>query len=144
MREEAKFVKQKLDDISKNGIKGEFCYLMSIQTLKSWKEHVDFENILKENKQPDIKLTKKPEKINEDLIVTDKDYLQFPDKDSICAAICKPDLAQEKDYICIDQELWDHFEKKYGGTPIKRRFIIENGKIVLQNDTEIVRHTNLL
>lgn len=123
----------------KNMPKEGICYLFSTAALKNWKEYVDYDNMIKNSKVINLKHQKKPEKINEDLINMDKDNLPYPDKDQPCSIILKDGIIKDKDFILVGQELWEYFEKKYTGTPIKRNFAkVGQNDIIFTNELRIV------
>jgi ubiquitin carboxyl-terminal hydrolase 4/11/15 len=109
-----------------------------MSAFNNWKEYVDHDNLAKDNskdfKSIILKLHKKPEKINEDLLRVDKELLFYPDKDHPCSIYLKKDLERDRDYMIVSQEIWEYFEKKYGGTPIKRNFISNSSKQITLTD----------
>ena len=115
-----------------------YYYLFSCKALKEWKEFIDYQNIMA-NKKPNIYISRKPQKVNEDLISDDKGYLPYPEKFHPCSIVCKPDLEEGKDYILLNQDLWDFFQLKYSSTEIKRKGIVnEKGQAELVKDMHTV------
>ena len=115
-----------------------FYYLLSTRAINSWKEFLDYPNIVAD-KKPNISLSRKPQKVNEDLKSIDKIYLDYPEKQHPCAVICKPDVVDKKDYIIVNHELWKFFNKKYPGIEIKRKGAVsETGQVTLVKDMHVV------
>ncbi len=109
-----KFYNEKSDQFWKNLPEQGTCYLFSSLSFNNWKEYIDHENQSKDAKTINLKLHKKPENINQELIKADKDLLIFPDKEHPCTVYLKSDLLKDRDYIIVSQEIWEYFEKKYG------------------------------
>jgi len=123
-----------------------YYYFLSNKALKEWKEYLDYPNIIAE-KKPNISISRKPAKVNEDLVSVDKLYLQYQEKQNPCAIVLKPDLVEGQDYILVDKSVWEYFSSKFPGTEIRRKGIVEvegegeniKKKIVLVKDMHVVR-----
>ncbi len=113
-------------------------YLLSNKVLRDWKEYLDYASIIAE-KKPLIRMSCKPSKVNEDLIMSEKLYLQYLEKGHPCSVILKPDLLEGKDYIIVNSDVWNFFSGKYFGIEVKRKGKVnENGKVVLVPDMHVV------
>lgn len=115
-----------------------YYYLLSCKALRDWKEYLDYSNIIAD-KKPNIHISCKPQKVNEDLLSADKLYLPFPEKTHPCGVVLKPDLVEAQDYIIVNQSVWSFFSGKYKGTEIKRKGIVnESGQVTLIPEMYVV------
>jgi len=115
-----------------------YYYLLSCKAMKDWKEYLDYSNIIAD-KKPTIHISCKPQKVNEDLLSAEKIYLPYPEKEHPCGVVLKPDLVEGQDYMIINESVWNFFSKKYPGTEVKRKGIVdENGKITLVPEMHVV------
>ena len=141
--EQVKQFEEKMDDFKKNpeSVDGNY-YLLSNKALKEWKEYLDYPNIIAE-KRPNISISRKPAKVNEDLVSTDKLFLQYPEKQQTCAVVLKPNLVDGQDYVIVNKNVWDYFSSKYPGTEIKRKGTVniideKTKQVVLVKDMNVV------
>lgn len=121
-----------------------YYYLLSNKAMKEWKEYLDYANITAD-KKPYISISRKPNKVNEDMVLEDKSFLQYPDKTHPCGVVIKPDLEKDKDFIIVNEDVWIFFKGKYGGLDIMRKGAVdEQGNITLVKTMHVVYYNFLL
>lgn len=101
---------------------GEVGYVISQSWLEEWKKIIYYEAFSR-GYMPnfDDEKTKDIPQISNDLLLKDKNsFMTDPDESSYLNFILKSNLKMNVDYKVVDEETWNFFYTKYGGTEIKR------------------------
>ena len=101
---------------------GEVGYAISIDRIEEWKRIVYFEQFNRGYiPNYDDERPKDIPPISNDSLLKDKNtFFTDPDESSYLNLIIKANLKMNVDYKIVDEEVWNFFHTKYGGTEIKR------------------------
>jgi hypothetical protein len=103
---------------------GDVGYLLSIKWLEHWKKVVYYDFFFR-----NIKAEFDPEREthvgeidNDSLLRPQSEFLTDVDQDSYYNFILKKDMKLNYDYKPVEENIWNFFHSRYGGTAIKRYY----------------------
>lgn len=90
--------------------------------LEAWKKTVYYDYYYR-NLKPEYDPEKKKEILpiaNDELLREKDSFYNDPEPDSYLNFILKPNMKMNVDYKPVDEETWNFFHSRYGGTTVKR------------------------